>query len=44
MRKYDGRGIVRESLFHDFSRVHARAVDSAAEQYLKGNQAVPVVE
>lgn len=44
MRKDDGRGVMREGLFHDFTRVHARAVDRAAEQFLEGNQAVPVVE
>jgi hypothetical protein len=35
---------VRESLFHDLARVHARAVDRAAEQFLEGNQAMAVVQ
>ena len=33
-----------ERAFHDFARVHARAVDRAAEQLLEAEQTVAVVE
>ena len=31
VREDDCRGVMRERLFHDFPRMHARAVDRAAE-------------
>ena len=36
--------IVRERLAQDLTRVHAGAVDGAAEQLLEGDQAVAVIE
>ena len=37
-------GIVRERLAHHLSRMHARAVDGAAKQFVEGDQTVPVIE
>ena len=36
--------IVRECLPHHFARVHARAVDRAAKEFVEGDQAMAVVE
>jgi len=36
--------VVRERLPHDFTRVHAGAVDGAAEEFVEGDQTMPAVE
>ena len=37
-------GVVRQATPHDFARMHAGAVDRAAEQFLEGDHAMAVVE
>ena len=44
VREDHGGGIVREAAPHYFARVHAGAVDRAAEQLLERDHAVAVVE
>ena len=40
----DGRCIARQGLFDDFARVNAGPVDGAAEQLVKGDEPVTVVQ
>src|SRR6516162_1729512 len=44
VREYQRRRAPLERAFHHLARIHARAIDRAAEQLLKPEQAVPVVE
>ena len=44
VRHDDRGGISLQRQLDDLPRMHARAVDGAAEQFLEGDQAVPVVE
>ena len=44
VRKDYGRGIPAQGLLDDFAGVHAGAIDRAAEQLVKGDQPMPVVE
>lgn len=44
VRKDHRRRVVRECLPHDFARMHAGAVDRAAEELVEGDQAMAVVE
>ena len=44
MRQDDRRGIARQRLLHDLARMHAGAVDSAAEQLIESDQPMPVVQ
>lgn len=44
VRKDDRCGVVRERLSQHFARVHAGAVDGAAEELFEGDQAVSFIE
>jgi hypothetical protein len=42
--EHDGRRIVREGSFHDLARMDRSAVDRAAEEILRGDQAMAAVQ
>ena len=44
MRQDNGRGVVVQGTHHNFPGMHTGTVDGAAEQFLEGDHAVPVVE
>src|SRR6202162_6030259 len=44
VREDHGRSVMREGLLHHLTRMHAGAVDRAAEQFFEGNQAVAVIK
>ena len=44
MRQYDRGGIAGQRLLHYLARMHAGAVDGAAEQLIEGDQAMPIVQ
>src|SRR5438105_9614611 len=44
VREDHGSGVVGQTTPHDFARIHAGAIDRAAEQFLEGDYAMALVE